>query len=298
MRLIVIGVVLAAFAGTAMAGTIVTPDTNAGNLVNAIVDPAITVVGTPTFTGSSSPAQAGTFTGGLADIGLNEGIVLMSGDVTTFVGPNTNGPESIGSGGTSDDVSTDLGRPGDAALTALAGATTHDAAVLQFDFQFGDGSGGGDVFVKFVFASEEYLNWVGSSFNDVFGFFVDGVNIALIGSDPITINKINPNVNSAYYINNVTNTQGFPVAGKDIKFDGLTTVVEVSAMGLGSGVHSMKFAVADTSDGILDAGVFIAAGGFAPSSTLSVPLPASVWLGLAMLGSIGLVRRYRRRLAA
>ncbi len=274
----------------------VTAETDPAVLVGNILGPGITVVGTPTFSGGA--VQAGTFTGGAGSVGFDAGIVLSSGDVTQIPGANATGPETLGGGGTADDdLSTSVGTSGDADLNALSGFTTYDAAVLSFDFQFGDGTIGGDLYFNFVFASEEYIDFVGSAFNDVFGFFVDGVNIALVPgtADPITVNTINPTANAAYYINNVDNTNGFAVAGLDIKFDGLTTVITASLTGLGPGVHSMKFAVADASDSILDAAVFIEGGTFSsePPPT-GVPAPATPLLLAAGLLGAGALRRRRR----
>lgn len=61
--------------------------------------------------------------------------------------------------------------------------------MLEFDFT----TTGGNLFFSFVFASEEYNEYVNSSFNDVFGFFVNGVNIALVPgtSTPVAINSVN-----------------------------------------------------------------------------------------------------------
>ena len=246
----------------------VSPTTDANTLANAIIGPGITVVGTPTLVGI--PDQQATFTGGAGSVGFDDGIALTSGDVNQVPGPNTAFAETLGSQNTgpADDISTDLGQAGDSDLDTLVGSSTFDANVLQFDFQFGDGSAGGDLAFNYAFASEEYINFVGSGFNDVFALFVDGQNIAeLPDSTPVTINNVNPTSNSAFYVNNVENTDGFPVAGLDFHFDGRTTVLTAEALNLGPGTHTMKFAVADTSDGILDAAVFIQGG------TFSVPDP-------------------------
>jgi hypothetical protein len=162
---------------------------------------------------------------------------LSSGDINQIPGVNfTSNPEAIGGGSgglgygddsTSTDV-TGLGYPGFgyAALDTLAGYQTTDASVLTFQFQFGDGSTAGNVGVRYVFASEEYIDYVTSVFNDSFGFFLDGNNIALTPGtlDPVSINTINPLMNSACYINNVDNTEGLPVANRQITLDGLTCV--------------------------------------------------------------------------
>jgi hypothetical protein len=43
--------------------------------------------------------------------------------------------------------------------------------------------------------------YVGSSFNDVFKLFVDGVNVAIVpgSGDEVTINNVNSGKNAAFY---------------------------------------------------------------------------------------------------
>ncbi len=270
---------------------------NAAALVAELLGPGVSLSGTPTLRGDA--IQSGTFSNGLSEVGISSGVVLSSGNVNNIPGTNSNGgaTETLGGLGSSDDdYSLNVGTPGDADLTALSGFNTFDASVLEFDFQFGDGSIGGDLFFNFVFASEEYVDYIGSDFNDVFGFFVDGTNVALVPgtSTPITINSVNNSTNSAFYVNNINNTNGIPVAGVDVLFDGLTTVITAQALGLGVGVHTMKFAVADASDGILDAGVFLQTGSFSsePPAPAVVPVPAAVWLfGTALIGLVGFGKR-------
>jgi len=275
-------------------------------LASGLMGPGVSLVpGTVTTAGVAS--QFGTFTGGAAEVGFDSGIVLSTGKVGQIPGSNTTGtttPEELGVGDPSDDLSEAHGGGGDSDLEGISGGTTADAAVLQFDFEL---TGGGDLFFEFVFASEEYIDYVGDVYNDVFGFFVDGVNIALVPgtTDPITVNTVNPNDNSAFYINNVVNANGLPVAGRAIQFDGLTTVLTAEARNLGAGRHTIKIAIADTADYVLDSAVFIKAASFStapppPSSpppsppqappTVPVPAPGGLWLlgaGLLGLGAFG-----------
>ncbi len=191
-----------------------------------------------------------------------------------------------GGEGEDDDTSTEIGLVGDTDLTALAGFDTYDAIKLEFDFETT-----GDLFFNFVFASEEYIDYVNTEFNDVFGLFVDGINIGLVPgtSDPITINTVNPITNSDYYNNNI-NPSPF-----DLEYDGFTDVISASILGLGSGTHHMKFVIADGSDAALDAAVFIQAGTFSdtPTPVDPVPIPSTCLLLLSgMLGIVGIKKKF------
>ncbi len=66
---------------------------------------------------------------------------------------------------------------GDANLNALiAPRSTFDAAVLQFNFvpEFNL------IRFDYVFSSDEYNEYANTEFDDVFGFFVNGVNCATV----------------------------------------------------------------------------------------------------------------------
>ncbi len=127
---------------------------------------------------------------------------------------------------------------------------------------------------------------------------MDGVNIATISSQPISVNTINPNANGFFYRNNMATTNGYPNMRANIRFDGLTTVITAKSLGLGPGIHTMKFAVADASDGILDAGVFLQKATFSTVNP-EVPEPHNFVLmaaGLLVLGLLrqGIINRHRQ----
>ena len=70
------------------------------------------------------------------------------------------------------------------------GYSTYDATTLEFDFVAPT-----DVIsFQYVFASDEYNEWVNSSFNDAFGFFLDGVNIAKIPGTDINVAMASGNI--------------------------------------------------------------------------------------------------------
>jgi hypothetical protein len=225
------------------------------DLAQALVGEGVSISNV-TYTGAG--VAAGTFQGGTGIIGFEQGIVLSSGCVSNVVGPNTE-----------PDITCINNTPGDADLTELAGVPTFDAAVLEFDFVPNTDR----IFIQYVFASDEYNEYVGS-FNDVFGFFVNGVNYATVGSPPVpvAINTINqgqpgtPPVNPELYINNDPfnpNFFGEVVAPGDLlntEMDGLTVVLTFEAPVTPGETNRMKLAIADAIDNVLDSNVFIQAG--------------------------------------
>jgi len=214
-----------------------------------------------TFTGAD--VAAGTFSGGTGIIGFESGIILGSGDIVNVVGPNA-----------MDDVTTDNAGAGDADLTALSGFQTNDAAVLEFDFV----PVGISVSFQYVFASDEYNEFVHSEFNDVFAFFINGVNCATVGSDPVSINTINngepfgttPQENPSLYINNDLEDGGGAI---DTEMDGLTVVLTCEGSVNANVTNHMKLAIADASDFILDTNVFLKEGSFVAPTPIPTPTP-------------------------
>ncbi|MCX7594961.1 MAG: PEP-CTERM sorting domain-containing protein [Fischerella sp.] len=254
----------------------ITTTSNGNDLVNSILGSGITVSNV-TYNGAA--AASGLFTDGLSSgIGIDKGIILTTGNANLAVGPNNQ-----------DGATGSNGFPGDADLNSLIpGFNTYDAAVLEFDFE----STTGDLFFNYVFASEEYNEYANTSFNDVFGFFLDGVNIALIPgtTTPVSINNVNGGnplgtnaQNPQYYINNDL-SDGGPFF--NIQYDGFTKVFTAQVKGLSAGKHRIKLAIADAGDSILDSAVFIQAGTFSSEPPKDVPEPASL-LGVLAVGAFG-----------
>jgi hypothetical protein len=145
------------------------------------------------------------------------------------------------------------GLPGDSDLSTLVGNTnTYDATVLEFDFVPNTDK----ISFQYALASEEYPEYI-STYNDVFGFFINGVNFAqLPDSDTVvSIKSVNHLNNSQYYIDNTT--------GKyDTSMDGFTVTLSVYADVKKGEVNHIKLAVADNIDYQLDTNVFIKADSF------------------------------------
>ncbi len=225
--------------------------TDANQLRDAILGDAFAPVGNATFVGG--PTSAGFFDGGGPSIGISSGIVLTSGDANLVQGPNSSdGSTAVASG--IGDVDLD---------TYFAPLVTEDTSSLEFSFMV---DSPGDLYFEFVFSSEEYNEFVDSIFNDVFGFFVDGENIGFVPGtfDPVTINTVNGGnpygtggVNEEYYNNNDRDDGGLYL--KSFGHDGFTDVFVARKDDLPVGVHTIKLAISDVGDMLLDSAVFIRA---------------------------------------
>lgn len=187
------------------------------------------------------------YTGSL--LGINEGILLTSGKITNAIGPNDQENKTY-----------DQGRNGDNLLNTVTGRNTKDACKFEFDII----PAGDSLKFDFVFASEEYNEWVGSQYNDVFGFFISGPgisgdpgigaehNIALIPgtNQAVTINNVNNGSHASHYYDNE--------GGQYVQYDGFTRGLSAHASVQPCTSYHLKLVVADASDRKYDSGVFIA----------------------------------------
>ncbi len=215
--------------------------------------------------------QMGWFVGNGSNLNLTNGLLLTSGDIM-----------GIGSGGTGTNNSSGYtganpASPGDADLDNIPGVLgTNDACGIEFDIiPYCD-----TISIRYVFGSEEYMEFVGS-FNDIFAFFITGPNPAggnyntfniarLPGTTtPVSINNVNCGTNPAYYVCNEPFSSGCNASnncpanatGTTVQYDGFTTVLNAIAGVVPCQSYHIKIVVADDLDNVLDSGVFLEAGG-------------------------------------
>ena len=145
----------------------------------------------------------------------------------------------------------------DPELLSLEPSAQYDCCILEFDVIPTCNT----LLIRFVFGSEEYPEYVNSSYNDAFGFFVTGTNpgganynntnVATLPDNVtiVSVDNVSPFTNPAFYINNAGCT--------NIALDGLTTVLTREIDVIPCESYHFKLAIADAGDPIYDSGVFI-----------------------------------------
>lgn len=158
----------------------------------------VTFNGISTTLNATTGAQIGTFTNNLSGfpaLTFSGGLIMATGDISVANGPNDQN-------GAAYPIYNSMTCPELDAIISGWGEC-NNPAILEFDFV----TIANTVTFNYVFASEEYPDFVNSSFNDVFGFFVTDMvtnvttNIALIPgtTQPVTINNVNQYSYSQYY---------------------------------------------------------------------------------------------------
>jgi len=127
-------------------------------MIHGFFDNSGVAISNVTYTGI--PLSLGFFEGSQSNIGMNAGLLITSGEATNAIGPNDS--ESMG---------TAMNIGGSPWLDALIpGYVTFDAAVIEMDVVPNSDT----LLFRYVFGSEEYLEFVNTNFNDLFAFLVEG----------------------------------------------------------------------------------------------------------------------------
>ena len=201
----------------------------------------------------------GTFVADNSDLGLEKGLVLSSGQVSEMANPANFFASSIN------------GSPGDSDLDYFSnqsgGAASQDACVVEMDvFAATD-----ELTFEYVFGSEEYPNFVNSTFNDIFAFLISGpgingdvnianqLNIATLpdgNNTLVEINSVNFENNWEYYRNNELG-QSVVYGGLTSDYLGVKKSLTANATVDPCNTYHLKLAIADRGDSSFDSGVFV-----------------------------------------
>jgi len=213
----------------------------------------------------------GQFASGATNLGLPGGVVLTTGYVEDAASLNLTGGQSRLSSGLCDqDLNNEFVLTDSCCFRCT---TSIDVCILEFDIEVPNDR----LFADYVFASEEYMEFVCSEYNDVFAIFLSGPgitgmqNIARLpdGVTRVEINSINDGAlisnfpaancvsltNTGFFVDNTPGAGGG--AGLTIEYDGFTTPLRAEATVNPCDTYHMKFAIGDVSDRVFDSAVFI-----------------------------------------
>jgi hypothetical protein len=197
------------------------------------------------------------YDGAITPLNIGAGLLLTTGDPTPPTSNTSGGYGPDAGSGEADETDADLQTTVDFAFEGAG--EVRDVTIIEFQLTLTDESIKGLSF-DIVFCSDEYPEFSGSSFVDVGGVYVNGVNYALFADDPkkpLSVVKANlaPSWNgfglNGYFRDNNTNKY------LPIEYDGISVKLQVTAP-LQVGVNTIKIAIADTGDSILDSAMFIA----------------------------------------
>lgn len=194
----------------------------------------------------------GNFTDEQGSTGFYKGLVIANGRVELIAGRNTK-----------PNTSTNFGDPFFRDKHVISRSSLCDGAVLEIDFIPAKDS----VTLSFVFGSEEYPEFTGKEFNDVFKILVQPLyaksaakNIArLPNKSRVSVSSVNADSNSGYYIDNSNPADPYY---NTIEFDGFTKVIRTGTKVAAGKLHRLKIIIVDLEDCDYDSGILLDAYSF------------------------------------
>ena len=255
------------------------PYNNSNHLINNVLLGGGVSANNVTYQGD--PIQVGFFNAINSNLGIDSGVVLSTGDIIDL-DPNGFGSGNIPFSTNSDPDLLNIANSVPPLINQPFNVSDiFDVATLEFDFIPNSDT----LSFNYVFGSNEYLTWINSEYNDVFGFFISGpgisgpysspssfpngsINIANVPNSspplPITISSVNNLLNSQYYIDNQST---FP---QTLSCNGFTTSFTATTVVQCGEIYHIRLALADGSDANLDSWVFLEAGSFSSNGSVSV----------------------------
>jgi autotransporter-associated beta strand protein len=209
---------------------------------------------------TGNPLAVGLFQD--SPLNLSSGVVLGTGQVSQLVGQNTTDQNNI---------TTDFGLPGtvDKGQDAIKIEITFDAD--KIDRQ---------LFFQYVFGSEEFLDYSGNIFNDIFTFELNGVNLAKLNNgNTASINSLTPSQDPSFFSPEFISNLSLPFTLTTL--DGYTVPLTFTGAVIPDANNRLVITIQDIGDANVDSAVFLAGG------TLGVTRPLPI-ITLAVDSTIGI----------
>jgi len=213
------------------------------------------------------------------NLNITEGMLLTTGNINSAIGPNSSSNTSSWYGNDAY-AANNSSNPIRTLIESTSGKTINEFCEFSFDIvPLGD-----TLKFDYVFASEEYNEYVNSNYNDVFGFYITGPNpaggnfnnknIAIVPNttQAVSINTVNNGVansnanpsgpckNCQYFQNNNN--------GATVEYDAFTKNLRAVSRVTPCQTYRLKLVVADATDRKYDSAVFIEK--ISSPSTLSI----------------------------
>lgn len=217
---------------------------SANDMANALFGKGVTV---SSATISGAGTQSGVFSNGDSvapgATPSDTGVILSTGNATDYTNASGEVNQSAG-------TSSQMGGGGDAGINALTGGgnPSYDAVVFEADFV----PVGEILKLDLIFASEEYLEYVGDIYEDAIGVWINGTYAPVedIAGGVININTVNDTTNSSLFVDNtgdLINTE----------MDGITNQLTISGPVNPGVTNTIRIVIADVGDDELDSAILI-----------------------------------------
>lgn len=212
-------------------------------MANAIFGDGVVVQGAVY---SGDPLSSAIYSNGQRAAGVvpsNTGVILSTGDVRSFTQSNGDPNRSTGTS-----TNMERGIDNNAQFNALAGGATFDAAFLDVTFV----PAGSMLTMRFVFASEEYPEFINSGFNDVVGVWINGQLVPMVvNGGTASVNNINGATQQNLFVDNTNDAF-------NTEMDGFTVTLSLT-IPVNPGVsNTIRIGIADVGDANYDSNLLIA----------------------------------------
>ena len=203
----------------------------------------------------------------------------LSFNLTEPITPDPNEPLFlyIGEGGNNEDapegeITVSNRRVGEGGLLSTdLGIKGADGDTTELEIEFTADGQPQDLVFQFAFASEEFVEFAGSEFNDIFELELNGFNLARLSDGTVaSINTLALSPTGQFHPDFINNSAEAGPAREQTGLDGFTKVLTFSGPVIPNAENRLVIRVKDVNDGLLDSAIFLKAGTVASTPSLGV----------------------------